>query len=104
MALGESTQTSLEQFLSSISFSILLSSHNLSPLEAQSRASQVALMVKNPPANEGEIRDTDSIPGSRRSLERGMATQSSVLAWRIPGMGHPGGLPSMGSHRVILLK
>ena len=29
-----------------------------------------------------------------------MATLSSVLAWRIPGMGEPGGLPSMGSHRV----
>ena len=29
-----------------------------------------------------------------------MATYSSVLAWRIPGMGEPGGLPSMGSHRV----
>ena len=29
-----------------------------------------------------------------------MATHSSVLAWRIPGMGVPGGLPSMGSHRV----
>ena len=29
-----------------------------------------------------------------------MATHSSVLAWRIPGMGEPGGLPSMGSHRV----
>ena len=34
------------------------------------------------------------------SLEREMATHSSVLAWRIPGMGEPGGLPSMGSHRV----
>ena len=34
------------------------------------------------------------------ALEKEMATQSSVLAWRIPGMGHPGGLPSMGSHRV----
>ena len=32
--------------------------------------------------------------------KRKMATQSSVLAWRIPGMGEPGGLPSMGSHRV----
>jgi len=42
------------------------------------------LMVKNPPANEGEIRDTDSIPGSGSSLEKGMATHSSVLAWRIP--------------------
>ena len=29
-----------------------------------------------------------------------MATHSTVLAWRIPGMGEPGGLPSMGSHRV----
>ena len=29
-----------------------------------------------------------------------MATHSSVLAWKIPGMGEPGGLPSMGSHRV----
>ena len=29
-----------------------------------------------------------------------MATHSSILAWRIPGMGQPGGLPSMGSHRV----
>ena len=34
------------------------------------------------------------------ALEKEMATQSSVLAWRIPGTGEPGGLPSMGSHRV----
>ena len=34
------------------------------------------------------------------ALEREMATHSRVLAWRIPGMGEPGGLPSMGSHRV----
>ena len=34
------------------------------------------------------------------ALEEGMATHSSVLAWRIPGMGKPGGLPSLGSHRV----
>ena len=33
-------------------------------------------------------------------LEKEMATHSSVLAWRIPGMGEPDGLPSMGSHRV----
>ena len=35
-----------------------------------------------------------------RALEKEMATHSSVLAWRIPGMVEPGGLPSMGSHRV----
>ena len=34
------------------------------------------------------------------ALEKEMATHSSVLAWRIPGMEGPGGLPSMGSHRV----
>ena len=33
-------------------------------------------------------------------LEEEMAIHSSVLAWRIPGTGEPGGLPSMGSHRV----
>ena len=33
-------------------------------------------------------------------LEKEMATHSSVLAWRIPGTGEPGGLPCMGSHRV----
>ena len=35
-----------------------------------------------------------------RALEKEMATHSSVLAWRIQGKGEPGGLPSMGSHRV----
>ena len=35
-----------------------------------------------------------------RALEKEMATHSRVLAWRIPGTGEPGGLPSMGSHRV----
>ena len=34
------------------------------------------------------------------ALEKEMATHSSVLAWRIPGTGEPGGLPSLGSHRV----
>ena len=33
-------------------------------------------------------------------IGEGNAAYSSVLAWRIPGMGEPGGLPSMGSHRV----
>ena len=39
-------------------------------------------------------------PPSPTQLEKAMAPQSSTLAWRIPGMGEPGGLPSMGSHRV----
>ena len=37
---------------------------------------------------------------SMHALEKEMATHSSVLAWRIPGMAEPGGLPSMGSHGV----
>ena len=57
-------------------------------------------MVKNPSANAGDIRDSGLILGWEDPLEEGMATHSSILAWRIPGMGEPGGLPSMGSHRV----
>ena len=34
------------------------------------------------------------------ALEKEMATHPSVLAWKTPGMGEPGGLPSVGSHRV----
>ena len=40
------------------------------------------------------------IPSSIKLMEKEMATHSSVLAWRIPGTGEPGGLLSMGSHRV----
>ena len=45
-------------------------------------------------------RDTGLIPGSGRSLEEGMATHSSILAWRIPWTEEPGGLQSMGLQRV----
>ena len=38
--------------------------------------------------------------GREDPLEKEMATHSSILAWRIPGRGKPGGLPSVGSHRV----
>ena len=50
-----------------------------------------------------ETKDKDILPPKRKwvlSLPENMATHSSVLAWRIPGTGEPGGLPSMGSHRV----
>ena len=50
---------------------------------------------------EGRTRLRDfTFPFHFHALEKEMATHSSVLAWRIPGMGEPGGLPSMGSHRV----
>ena len=45
-----------------------------------------------------------TFPFHFHALEKEMATHSSVLAWRIPGTGEPGGLPSMGSHRVRWLK
>ena len=45
-------------------------------------------------------RDLDLIPGSGRSPGEGMATHSSILAWRIPWTEEPGGLQSMGSQRV----
>ena len=41
-----------------------------------------------------------SIPGLKRSPEEGMAIHSSVLAWRIPWAEDPGGVQSIGSHRV----
>ena len=41
-----------------------------------------------------------TFPFNFHALEKEMATHSSVLAWRIPGTGEPGGLPSMGPHRV----
>ena len=40
-------------------------------------------MVKNPPANAGDLRDSGSIPGLGRTPEDGMATHPSILAWRI---------------------
>ena len=54
--------------------------------------SQVVLVVKNPPAKAGDIRDTGSIPRLGRSLEEWMATPSSILVWRIPGTEEPGRL------------
>ena len=56
----------------------------------QKWASQVLLAVKNLPANAGGAGNVGSIPG-------GMATHSSILAWRIPWTEEPGGLHSIGS-------
>ena len=55
-------------------------------------ASQVVLVVKNPPANSGDTREDP--------LEEELATHSSILAWRIPWTEEPGRLQSIGSHRV----
>ena len=61
---------------------------------------EVALVVKNPPANAG---DMGLIPGSGRSpgeANEEMATHSSIHAWENPWTEEPGGLQSMGSPRV----
>ena len=63
-------------------------------------ASQVACMVKNPPANAENIRDVGSVHGWEDPLEEYMATHSSILAWRIPGTEWPGVLQSLGMHRA----
>ena len=60
----------------------------------------MAQMVKNLPANAGDIKDLGSIPGSERSPEKGMATHSSILSWKIPWTEEPGRLQSMESQRV----
>ena len=61
------------------------------------RASLVAQLVKNLPA----IQETPvQFLGQEDPLEKEIATHSSILAWRIPGTEEPGGLPSVGSHRV----
>ena len=60
----------------------------------------MVLVVKNPPANARDIRDAESIPGLEDPLEEGMATHSSIFAWKIPWTKEPGGLQYMGSYRV----
>ena len=67
--------------------------------------------LENPWTEEpGRLQSMGSLSWTQRSdftftflfhaLEKEMAIHSSILAWRIPGTGEPGGLPSMGSHRV----
>ena len=57
-------------------------------------------MVKNLPTNAGDIRDTGPMLGQNDTTEEGMATHTSVLAWRIPWIEEPGGLQPIGLQRV----
>ena len=54
-------------------------------------------VVKNLPANAGDIRDMGSIPSQNNPLEKGMATHSSILAWRMPWAEEPGEPQFIGS-------
>ena len=57
-------------------------------------------MVKNLPADAGDIKDVGSILGWEDPLEQGLATHSSILAWKIPWIEKPDGLQSMGLQRI----
>ena len=57
-------------------------------------------MVKNTPANAGDVRDAGLIPELEDPLEEGMETHSNILAWRIPWTDKPGELQSIESQRV----
>ena len=51
--------------------------------------SQMALVVKNPHANAGDVRDAGSMPGQEDLLEKGTANHSNILAWRMPWTEQP---------------
>ena len=63
-------------------------------------ASQVVLVVKNLPADAGDRKDAVRSLGWEDPLEEGMATHSSILAWRIPWTENASGLQSLGLQRV----
>ena len=63
-------------------------------------ASQVPLVVKNLPANAGDIRDVGSVSGSGRSPGERHGNPPQYLAWRIPWIEEPGGLYSLWGHRI----
>ena len=89
--------TNLENLVMSLKRKAAQSYHLQTP---SARTSQVALVVKNPPANAGYRRDSGLIPGSGRSPGGEHGNHSTILAWRIPWTDEPGGLQSMGSQRV----
>ena len=64
------------------------------------RASQAVLVVKNWPANAGDIRDVSLIQGLEDPLAEDMTAHLSILAWRISWTEEPGGLHFMGSKKT----
>ena len=63
-------------------------------------ASQVALVVKNLPANARDLRRQVQSLGQEDPLEEGMATHYTILAWRTPWAEEPGGIQFIGLQRV----
>ena len=64
----------------------------------------MALVIKNLPANVGDLRDVGLIPGSGRSPEWGMAIHSSILAWRLPQTEELEGLSPLGCKELDMTK
>ena len=76
-----------------IFYFLVLNSMWITPVYAFVRASQVVLVIKNLPANAGDVEMRIWLSlGGEDPLEEGMATHSSILAWRIPWTEEPGGL------------
>ena len=98
VALGaQANDYSFCALLSSSVYFIHLTHISWAPCLCQ--ALQVALVVKNLPADAGDAGDIRSL-GWEDPLEEGIATHSNILAWRIPWTEEPSGLQSIGSQRV----
>ena len=96
-SLSSTFEIPIQLFLSPTNFGTWDWERELSsPVHELEGASQVMLVVENPPASAGDARDL----GWEDPLEEGTATRSSILAWRIPWTEELGGLQSIGFHRV----
>ena len=78
----------------------LLDCKLINSLHPSLQVPQVALVIKNLPANAGEVRDAGPILGWEGPLEKETAAHSRILAWRISQTEEPCGLQLIGSHRV----
>ena len=76
--------------------SLLPTFGHLGPFMTNSRGFPGGSVVKNPPANAGDVGDMCSILGPEDALEQEMATHSSILAWKIPWTEEPGRVRAMG--------
>ena len=74
--------------------------HNRNRIRQNTWASRVALEVKNPPADAGDVREAGSLPVSERSPGGGDGNPLQYLAWGIPWTEKPGSLRFMGSQRA----
>ena len=61
-------------------------------MQRHTQTSQVALVVRNPPANAGDAGDTGQTLALKDPLEKGMASHANILSWEIPKTEEPGGL------------